>query len=195
MILRSTLLFLFAFATVYAQTTTAPTVRFKTTLGDIDVLLLPGSAPETVKNFLRYMNKKAYDNSVFHRSVRGFIIQGGGFSAALPNLSAIPADPPVVNEYRESSIRGTLAMAKLGDYPNSATNQWFFNLGDNTGSLDPYGNFSPFGTVVEGMEVVDKLNGEYGEQPTQSRISSSGNEYLQRQFPALDYIKSARVVP
>ena len=92
-----------------------------------------------------------------------------------------------------SNTRGTVVFATAG--PNTRSNQFFFNLGDNTGSLDPYGNFSPFGTVVEGMEVVDKLNGEYGEQPTQSRISSSGNEYLQRQFPALDYIKSARVVP
>ncbi len=161
MILRSSLLLLFAFATVFAQTTTAPTVRFKTTLGDIDVLLLPGSAPKTVENFLKYMNKKAYDNSVFHRSVQGFIVQGGGFSATLPNLPAIPADPPVVNEYRESSIRGTLAMAKLGNDPNSATNQWFFNLSNNNAAVlnGQNGGFTVFGRIVDpaSLAVMDRI--------------------------------------
>ena len=161
MILRFSFLLSFAFATVFAQTTTAPTVRFKTTLGDIDVLLLPGSAPKTVENFLRYMNRKAYDNSVFHRSVRDFIIQGGGFSAALPNLSAIPADPPVVNEYRESNIRGTIAMAKLGDDPNSATNQWFFNLSNNNPAIlnNQNGGFTVFGRIVDSasLAVMDRL--------------------------------------
>jgi uncharacterized protein (TIGR03437 family) len=161
MILRSFFLLLFAFATVYAQTTTAPTVRFKTNLGDIDVLLLPGSAPRTVENFLRYMNRKAYDNSVFHRSVPGFIVQGGGFQAALPNLPAIPADPPVVNEYRESNIRGTLAMAKLGDDPNSATNQWFFNLSNNNAAIlnGQNGGFTVFGRIVDSasLAVMDRI--------------------------------------
>ena len=160
MILRSSFLLLFAFAAVYAQTTTAPTVRFKTTLGDIDVLLLPGSAPKSVENFLKYMNKKAYDNSVFHRSVQGFIIQGGGFSAALPNLPAIPADPPVINEYRESNIRGTIAMAKLGDDPNSATNQWFFNLSNNNAGIlnGQNGGFTVFGRIVDSASLAVMVN-------------------------------------
>ncbi|MCX6611491.1 MAG: peptidylprolyl isomerase [Acidobacteria bacterium] len=169
---------MFAFATVFAQTTTAPTVRFKTTLGDIDDLLLPGSAPKTVENFLKYMNKKAYDNSVFHRSVSGFIIQGGGFSAALPNLPAIAADPPVINEYRESNIRGTIAMAKLGDDPNSATNQWFFNLSNNNAAIlnGQNGGFTVFGRIVDNasLAVMDRLAAV--PVPSPSPLASPFNE-------------------
>lgn len=145
---------------VCAQTSGGPTVRFQTNLGNIDVVLLPGSAPRTVENFLRYMNRKAYDNSVFHRSVRNFIVQGGGFQATLPNLPAIPADPPVVNEFRESNLRGTIAMAKLGDNPNSATNQWFFNLADNSGNLNNQnGGFTVFGRVADAasLAVMDRI--------------------------------------
>lgn len=161
MIYRSFLFLSLLAATLSGQTAPAPTVRFKTTVGDIDVLMLPGSAPKTVENFLKYMNKKAYDNSVFHRSVADFIVQGGGFQATLPNLPAIAADPPVINEYRESNIRGTLAMAKLGDDPNSATNQWFFNLSDkNAGILNGQnGGFTVFGRIVDSasLAVMDKL--------------------------------------
>ncbi|MBZ2185649.1 MAG: peptidylprolyl isomerase [Bryobacter sp.] len=147
-------------ALAFAQSTPGPTVRFQTNLGNIDVVLLPGSAPRTVENFLKYVNRKAYDNSVFHRSVRNFIVQGGGFQANLPNLPAIPADPPVVNEYRESNLRGTIAMAKLGDNPNSATNQWFFNLGDNSGNLNNQnGGFTVFGRVADAasLAVMDRI--------------------------------------
>ena len=161
MFFRSLFLIGLSLATVFAQTATPPTVRFKTSVGDIDVLLLTGSAPRTVENFLRYMNRKAFDGSVFHRSVAGFIVQGGGFQATLPNLPAIPADPPVVNEYRESNIRGTLAMAKLGNDPNSATNQWFFNLADgNAANLNNQnGGFTVFGRVVDraSLAVMDRL--------------------------------------
>ncbi len=147
---------------VFAQSSTpGPTVRFRTNLGDIDVQLLPGSAPRTVENFMRYVNRKAYDNSVFHRSVRNFIIQGGGFQASLPNLPAIPADPPVINEFRESNVRGTLAMAKLEGDPNSATNQWFFNLNNaNAANLDNQnGGFTVFGRIVDNasLAVLDRL--------------------------------------
>lgn len=181
MILRSSLLLFFAFATVFAQTATGPTVRFKTTLGDIDVLLLPGSAPRTVENFLRYMNRKAYDNSVFHRSVVSptpFIIQGGGFQATLPNLPAIPADPPVNNEYRESNLRGTLAMAKLGDNPNSATNQWFFNLSNNNAAIlnNQNGGFTVFGRIEDpaSLAVMDRIAAV--PVPSPSPLASPFNE-------------------
>ena len=148
-------------ATLPGQTTTSSTVRIKTTVGDIDVLLLPGSAPKTVENFLKYVNKKAYDNSVFHRSVRDFIVQTGGFQATLPNLPAITADPPVINEFRESNLRGTIAMAKLGNDPNSATNQWFFNLSNENASIlnGQNGGFTVFGRIVDSasLAVMDRL--------------------------------------
>ena len=161
MFVRFLLLFCLALTSISAQTANGPTVRFKTTVGDIDVVLLPNSAPRTVENFLRYMRRKAYDGSVFHRSVPGFIVQGGGFQATLPNLPAIPADPPVVNEYRESNIRGTVAMAKLGDDPNSATNQWFFNLSNNNAANlnNQNGGFTVFGRVADSasLAVMDRL--------------------------------------
>lgn len=178
MFLRPSLLLLFALGSLFAQTTANPTVRFKTTLGDIDVQLLPNSAPKTVENFLKYMNRKAYDNSVFHRSVSGFILQGGGFQATLPNLPAIAQDAPVVNEYKESNIRGTLAMAKLGDDPNSATNQWFFNLSNNNAANlnNQNGGFTVFGRIVDtaSLAVMDRLAAV--PVPSPSPLASPFNE-------------------
>ncbi|MBC8168087.1 MAG: peptidylprolyl isomerase, partial [Bryobacteraceae bacterium] len=109
--------------TVPGQTVTGPMVRFRTTQGDIDVTLLPNSAPKTVANFLNYVNRGAFNNSVFHRSVAGFIIQGGGYTWQNLTPIEIPSDPPIANEYSVSNIRGTLAMAKLPSGPDTATNQ------------------------------------------------------------------------
>jgi uncharacterized protein (TIGR03437 family) len=136
------------------------TVRFSTSLGDIDVQLLPDSAPKTVANFMNYVNRGAYNSSIFHRSAPGFVIQGGGFTwtASLP--SAIAADAPVVNEYNVSNTRGTLAMAKTAAGPNTATNQWFFNLADNSSNLNNQnGGFTVFGKVnsAAGLAVMDKI--------------------------------------
>ena len=136
------------------------TVRFATSLGNIDVNLLPDDAPLTVANFLKYVNRGTYINSLFHRSVPGFIIQGGGYQFIGGSISAIGQDAPVRNEFKLSNIRGTLAMAKLGSDPNSATNQWFFNLADNSASLDhTNGGFTVFGRVANdaSMAVVDAI--------------------------------------
>ncbi len=149
------------FASVlWCQGTPAPVIRFHTNLGDIDVTMIPASAPKTVANFLNYMNKNAYNNSIFHRSVPGFIIQGGGFQLQNGSRVDTPADPAVVNEYSVSNTRGTLAMAKLGNDPNSATNQWFFNLADNRSNLDGQnGGFTVFGRVANAasLAVMDKI--------------------------------------
>ncbi len=138
----------------------AQTVRFKTNLGDIDVELLPSSAPRTVENFLKYMNDGSYNNSLVHRSVKDFIWQGGGYKLDGTTVKEIAAKDPVVNEYRESNIRGTIAMAKLDGNPNSATNQWFFNLNNNNASnLDRQnGGFTVFGRVKsESLAIMDKI--------------------------------------
>ncbi len=95
-------------------------------------------------------------------------------------------DDPV----KMSNRRGTITFATSG--PNSRTTQVFINTVDNP-RLDSMG-FAPFGEVVEGMEVVDSLNAEYGERPDQARIQFEGNAYLKREFPNLDYILSARIV-
>lgn len=138
----------------------AQTVRFQTNLGNIDVTLLPESAPLTVQNFLRYANRGSYNNSFFHRSVPGFIIQGGGYVFENNTPREIPSDPPVRNEYRVSNTRGTLAMAKLGNDPNSATNQWFFNLANNASNLNNQnGGFTVFGRVANdaSLAVMDRI--------------------------------------
>jgi len=143
---------------LFAQTATGPTVRFNTSLGDIDVLLLSGSAPATVQNFLNYVNKGTFNNSVFHRSVPGFIIQGGGFGFSGGSFRTLAADPPVRNEFRTSNSRGTISMAKLPNNPNSATNQWFFNLADNSRDLNNQnGGFTVFGRVVNGIANMDRI--------------------------------------
>lgn len=145
---------------VWAQAQSGQTVRFHTNLGDIDVALLANIAPKTVANFLNYVNKGAYNNSVIHRSVQGFIFQGGGYQASNGNFTTIPSDAPVMNEYSVSNTRGTLAMAKLGTDPDSATNQWFFNEGDNSANLNNQnGGFTVFGRVVDaaGLAIMDKI--------------------------------------
>lgn len=143
-----------------AQPAESQLVLMKTNLGDIEVTLLPGTAPATVANFLSYMNKQAYDNTIFHRSVRNFIIQAGGYKWDGSRAVEIPQDPPVRNEFGLSNSRGTIAMAKLGDDPNSATNQWFFNLGDNSANLNNQnGGFTVFGRIASaaGLVIMDKI--------------------------------------
>lgn len=150
--------FLLVSGLLYGQAATGPTVRFNTSLGDIDVLLLPGNAPRTVQNFLNYVNRGTFNNSIFHRSVPGFIIQGGGFGFSAGRFITLPADPPVRNEFAVSNSRGTIAMAKLGNDPNSATNQWFFNLADNSRNLNAQnGGFTVFGRVVNGLANMDRI--------------------------------------
>ena len=142
------------------QSTTTQAVRFHTNLGDIDVALLNTSAPNTVANFLMYVNQGSYNNSVIHRSVPGFIFQGGGYQLQNGSLVAIPQGSPVVNEFGVSNTRGTLAMAKLGSDPNSATNQWFFNEGNNSANLDNQnGGFTVFGRITSaaGLAVMDQI--------------------------------------
>lgn len=138
----------------------ATVVRMQTTLGIIDVKLYDKAAPLTVTNFLNYAKSGAYNNSFIHRSVPGFIIQGGGYSWGA-NLIKIPANPSVMNEFSSSrsNLRGTIAMAKSPGDPNSATSEWFFNLADNSANLDNQnGGFTVFGKVLNaGMGVVDAI--------------------------------------
>ncbi|MDX2115733.1 MAG: peptidylprolyl isomerase [Planctomycetota bacterium] len=133
--------------------------RFTTLSGIIDVELFRDRTPLTVQNFLNYANRGAWDGTMFHRSVPGFVIQAGGFRAE-PPFARIPQDAAVQNEPGISNLRGTIAMAKLGGNPNSATNEWFFNLGNNSSNLDNQnGGFTVFGeiTSASGLEVMDDL--------------------------------------
>jgi cyclophilin family peptidyl-prolyl cis-trans isomerase len=132
-----------------------------TTLGTIPVLLTPGTTPVTVANFLNYAAKGAYTNTVVHRSVPGFIWQAGGFQlTSTPKITEIASDSPIKNEFGASNVRGTIAMAKLGNDPNSATNQFFFNESNNASNLDNQnGGFTVFGSVVgtAGLAVMDAV--------------------------------------
>ena len=136
-------------------------VCMETTLGNICMQLLPESAPLTVANFLKYVNDGDYTNSLIHRTVPGFIIQGGSIYGLASNLgSPVPTDPPVKNEFSKSNLRGTVAMAKVADNPNSATSQWFINLADNSANLDAQNSgFTVFANIVLGMDLADKIAG------------------------------------
>lgn len=136
-----------------------PQVRIVTSEGQIDVRLRPDVAPRTVENFLGYVDQGFYEGTIFHRVIPGFMIQGGGFE---PGLKRKPTDDPVVNEASPTvkNLRGSLAMARTSD-PDSATSQFFINLSDNdflnAGVRGP--GYTVFGTVVEGMGVVDAIAG------------------------------------
>jgi len=155
-------------ATLFCPGAVAQTVRFQTNLGDIDVTLLTDSAPATVENFLKYVNRGSFRNTFFHRSVPGFVIQGGGYQFDT-SVKEIPSDPPVRNEFRVSNTRGTVAMAKFGNDPNSATNQWFFNLANNASTLNfQNGGFTVFGRVTNALHAPHQTG-----NPRRRRSSST----------------------
>ena len=135
-------------------------VAFETSEGRIVVEVLPDKAPKTVANFVQYVKDGFYDGTIFHRVIKGFMIQGGGFTAAMAQK---PTRPPVPIESNNGlkNVRGSLAMARTMD-PNSATAQFFINTVDNAG-LDypnPDGNgYAVFGKVTSGMDVVKKIEG------------------------------------
>ena len=137
----------------------AKTVLIETPLGDIEIELLEEDAPKTVANFLNYIENNRYDKTFIHRSVPDFIIQGGGFFFEDGTAPGVTTFPPVENEFKVSNTRGTLAMAKLNDQPDSATSQWFINLADNSGNLDNQnGGFTVFARVIgDGMAVADAI--------------------------------------
>lgn len=132
-----------------------PKVLIQTTDGDITIELFADKSPITVENFLRYVDEGHYDGTVFHRVIPNFMIQGGGFTAALEEKAT---HEPIVNESRNKlhNTRGTLAMARTSD-PDSATAQFFINQRSNLRLDWSPGNdgYTVFGEVIEGMQVVD----------------------------------------
>ena len=172
-------------------------VQFDTTKGKFTITVTRALAPNGADRFYNLVRSGYFKDIAFFRVVPGFMCQFG-----------IHGDPKVSAKWQEATIpddavkgsntRGTITFATAG--PNTRTTQLFVNFADNTG-LDRQG-FSPFGTVTEGMDVVDKINGEYGDGPPfgsrgpeQGRIQAEGNAYLKKGFPNLDYIKSATVLP
>tara|TARA_B100000949_G_C14270837_1_gene447253 strand:+ start:952 stop:1575 length:624 start_codon:yes stop_codon:yes gene_type:complete len=142
-----------------------------TNKGKITIKLYADKAPETVKNFLYYAENGHYEGTIFHRVIKGFMIQGGGH---LPDMSPINPITPVVNESNNnlSNKKGTVAMARTND-PHSATSQFFINLAtneflDKKNAQDNFG-YCVFGEVIEGMEVVESI----GEVATKNKSGQS----------------------
>jgi peptidyl-prolyl cis-trans isomerase A (cyclophilin A) len=163
-------------------------VDLETSRGPVVVEIDPGLAPNGADHFRRLVEAKYFDGARFYRVVPGFVVQWG--AAADPKVTAkwspsIPDDP-----VKTSNVRGTITFAAT-NAPNSRSTHLFINLGDNA-NLDGMG-FAPIGKVVSGMDNVDKIYSGYGENPDQGQIAQSGNAYLSKQFPKLDYIKSARI--
>ncbi len=137
-----------------------PVVEVETNFGTFVITLDPGKAPKSVENFLRYVDAKHYDGTIFHRVIKTFMIQGGGYDQQLEKK---PVKAPIQNEADNGlkNTRGTVAMARTGD-PHSATAQFFVNVVDNKfldhTSKDQRGwGYAVFGKVTEGMDVVDKI--------------------------------------
>ncbi len=156
-------LFTLAAVGASAQNVTGPLITIKTNFGDINVQLLPNDAPLNVANFLSYVNSGAYNNSFFHRSVQSgiYIVQGGGYAWTSSGPVAINQNGAVQNEFKDSNVRGTLAMALLSGQPNSATNEFFFNNQDNSAQLDSTSNgpFTVFAKVADqaSLNVMDQI--------------------------------------
>ena len=137
-----------------------PHVRLETNHGVIILELNSKAAPKTVKNFLRYVNNGSYDGTIFHRVIKGFMIQGGGLTA---DMQKKPTHEPIHNEADNGlkNQRGTVAMARTNQ-PHSATSQFFINTVDNS-FLDHRGKnpqtwgYCVFGKVLEGMDVIDSI--------------------------------------
>jgi peptidyl-prolyl cis-trans isomerase A (cyclophilin A) len=167
--------------------------KFDTTKGMIVIEVHREWSPNGADRFYNLVKNGYYDGVKFFRVVPGFVVQWG-----------IHGDPSIANKWLQSNIqddpmpvkqgnkRGFLTYAKSGA-PNSRSVQLFINLADNS-RLDGMG-FAAFGKVVEGMDVVDKLNGEYGEGLTklQGRIAEEGNAFLDKNYPRLDGIKKAAI--
>lgn len=137
----------------------ASRVTVETQLGSFEIELFEEEAPNTVANFLTYVRDGRFEANIVHRSVPGFVIQTGSYRIVDGLIADVPADGPVVNEFGRSNVRGTVAMAKLGGDPDSATSGWFVNLADNSENLDNQnGGFTVFGEVIgDGMAVVDAI--------------------------------------
>ena len=172
-------------------------VAFETTKGNFTVMAHRDWAPLGVDRFYHLVRMGYYDETRFFRVLKGFMAQFGvngdpRVNAAWEGLTLAP-DP-----VKQKNVRGMVTFA-MGAQPDTRTTQLFINYGDNS-NLDAMG-FAPIAQVIDGMAVVDSLYANYGEGapdgggPDQGRIATEGNAYLQKDFPLLDFIRRARVVP
>jgi peptidyl-prolyl cis-trans isomerase A (cyclophilin A) len=170
--------------------------QFDTTKGKFTIEVTRSLAPLGADRFYNLVRSGYFKDIAFFRVIPGFMCQFGIYGD--PAVSAKWNDANIADDaVKGSNTRGTITFADAG--PNTRSVQLFINFGNNS-NLDGMG-FSPFGKVIAGMDVVDKINGEYGEGapggmgPNQGRIQAEGNAYLKKDFPNLDYIKSATLLP
>jgi peptidyl-prolyl cis-trans isomerase A (cyclophilin A) len=163
-------------------------VDLDTSRGPVVIEVTRADAPNGADRFYSLVKAKYFDGARFFRVVPGFMAQFG--IAADPVLTKTWNAPIQDDPVKTSNVRGAVTFAATGQ-PNSRTTQLFINFGDN-GRLDSQ-RFAPFGKVVSGMENVDQIYAGDGERPDQSQIEAEGNAYLEKAFPRLDYIKTARI--
>jgi peptidyl-prolyl cis-trans isomerase A (cyclophilin A) len=177
-------------ATLKAKAPAVFKANFTTTAGDFVVEVHRDWAPLGADRFYNLVRNGYFTNAAFFRVVPGFVVQFGLNASPAVNTvwdHATIQDDPVI----QSNKRGSLVFATAG--PNTRTTQLFINFADNA-RLDGMG-FAPFGNVAEGMDVVDKIYSGYRESPRQDLITSQGDAYLKANFPKIDKIKLARIVP
>ena len=164
--------------------------EFTTSKGVFVVDVTRALAPRAADRFYELVQNGYYERTRFYRVVPGFITQWGIHGDTAVNAqwdqATIPDEPR-----KASNERGRIAFAANG--PNSRATEVFIATGDQSSTLDRQ-RFAPFGSVVQGMDVVDKISAEYGEEPNYSRISHQGNSYLRKWFPALDSVVAARII-
>jgi peptidyl-prolyl cis-trans isomerase A (cyclophilin A) len=167
-------------------------VRFSTTKGDMIIEAHRSWSPNGADRFYNLVKIGYFDDTRFFRVLNGFMAQIGIHGDPAVNekwhAATIQDDPQV----GQSNKPGYVTFAKTGN-PNSRSTQIFFNFGDNAG-LDSQG-FTPFGRVIDGTPTLGAITSEYGESPDQGAIQTQGNAYLNANFPKLDYVKTARIIP
>jgi peptidyl-prolyl cis-trans isomerase A (cyclophilin A) len=172
-------------------------VKFDTTKGTFTVEVTRSLSPNGADRFYNLVKAGYFKDIAFFRVVPGFMVQFG--MSGDPKITSAWRDATIPDDpVKGSNTRGTITFAMGG--PNTRTTQLFINFANNA-RLDGMG-FPPFGKVIDGMNVVDKINGQYGDMPQQggngpnpAYIATQGNDYLKKNFPNLDYIKSAAIVP
>ncbi len=164
----------------------ATIVEFQTSHGNFQVSLHDKTTPKTVTNFLNYVKSERYNQTLFHRSIPNFVLQGGGFYFdGTADFKGIETDDSVKNEPVYSNVRATIAMAKIGGLPDSATSQWFINVKDNSqgsNGLDLQNEgFTVFGEVIgDGMNVIDLISA----LPRCGEVPVNDNAQAQCQSPS-----------
>jgi peptidyl-prolyl cis-trans isomerase A (cyclophilin A) len=171
--------------------------KFSTSKGDFVIEVHRDWAPLGADRFFNLVKYGYYNDTRFFRVVSGFMAQIGIHGK--PDINAAWREQRIADDpVKQSNVRGFVSFATAG--PGTRTTQFFINYADANSRLDGMG-FAPFGRVISGMDVVDALNSEYGEGapqgrgPHQGRLQSEGNAYLLRDFPQLDYVKEATVLP